>query len=149
MSKRLIVSHLRRRSWSRRRVGSWSKATLWRLRLVFGIFFVDEPVLVALERWSTGDRLGLMRVRIPHIGIEILVGGRMPRWRRVAKAARTPMALRESASGWEKAQREAGFRTWLSEAGSSTSSDPRKLDTVLCRALVMEVLGRRGRRRGR
>lgn len=142
MLKRLIVNRQRRRSWWRRgRSGSWSRATLWRLRLAFGWFFLNEPVLVALKQWSTGDRLGLMRVRIPYMGIEIVLGVRVPRWRRIAKVARTPIALRESTAEWEKSQREAGFHTWLSEVDSGSSADPRKLDAVLCRALVMEVLG--------
>jgi len=147
MSKRVIVSRYRRRSWRRARVRNWSNATLWWLRLVFGVFFEKEPVLVALERWATGDRFGLMRVRLPHKGIDILVGGRVNRWRRIAMTPRTPGALRDSAAGWEKTQREAGFRTWLTDVEAITSTDPRKLDTVLCRALVLEVLGRRGRRR--
>jgi hypothetical protein len=90
-----------------------------------------------------------MRVRLPHKGIEIVVGGYANRWRRIAKIARTPSALKECAAGWEKTQREAGFRTWLTDVEAVASNDPRKLDAVLCRALVLEVLGRRGRRRPR
>lgn len=149
MSKRLLVNRYRRRSWRRGRAGNWSKVTLWWLRLVFGVFFSTEPVLVALERWSAGDRFGVMRVRLPHNGIDILISGRANRWRRITRIARTPLALRESAARWENTQRDAGFRTWLTDVEAVTSTDPRKLDTVLCRALVLEVLGRRGRRRGR
>lgn len=150
MSTGLIVFHQRRRSWwRRRRVRGWSRTNLWRLRLLFGLSFSTEPVLMALERWANGDRVGLMRIRIPHTGIEILVGQRVAWWRQTAKAPRTHAGLRESAAGWQSAQRDAGFRTWLSEAETRVSKDPQKLEAVLCRALVMEVLGRRGRRRAR
>lgn len=145
-----IVIHQRRRSWwRRRRVRGWSKANVWRLRLLFGLSLSTEPVLMALEPRATGERVGLMRIRIPHTGIEILMCDRMAWWRQTSKAPRTPAGLRESAAGWQSAQREAGFRTWLSEAEARLSKDPQKLEAVLCRALVMEVLGRRGRRRSR
>lgn len=150
MSRRMGASHHRRRAGGRRkRVGGWSRTTLWRLRLVFGPLLLREPVLLALERWATGERLGFMRIRIPHAGIEIWICGRMPRWRRVTKAPRAAVALQELAVRWEAVQKESGFRTWLSDVESAASTDPRKLDAVLCRALVLEVLGRRGRRWGR
>ncbi|MBK9266192.1 MAG: hypothetical protein IPM54_41190 [Polyangiaceae bacterium] len=110
----------------------------------YGARLPNEPVLIALER-TTGDSLGLMRVQIPHLGVEILVCRRAVRWRRVAIAARTPVGLREAAAAWENAQRERGLRTWVSEpVESGRIRDPRKLEAVLCRALVMEVLARRG-----
>lgn len=145
MSSERIANRSRRRSWwcSRHRKG-WSRTTILRLRMQYGSRLPNEPVLIALER-TTGDSLGLMRVQIPHIGVEVWVCRRVVRWRRVATAARTPADLREAAAAWEKAQRERGLRTWVSEpVESGRIRDPRKLEAVLCRALVMEVLGRRG-----
>jgi hypothetical protein len=146
MSSGKIMNRSRRRSWwrSRRRKG-WSRTTIWRLRLLFGLRLPNEPVLVAIDRATTGDLVGLLHVRIPHLGVEVLICRRVVRWRRVAKAARAPADLREAASIWETALRETGLRTWLSEpVESGRVRDPRKLEAVLCRALVMEVLGRRG-----
>lgn len=138
----------RKRSWRRRRIRGWSRTTVWRLRLSLGLRLGSEPVLVALER-TAREQLGVLRVQIPHLGIELVVcRGIVAWWRRMAIVARTLTALREALTAWETAMGDRGLRSWLSEPiAVGYMRDPKKLEAVLCRALVMEVLGRRGRPR--
>jgi hypothetical protein len=98
-----------------------------------------------------GERLGVMRVWAPHLGVEVVVcRSVLTWWRRVAMVARTSAGLSAALAAWERALRERGLRLWLSEPITlGRVRDPRKLEAVLCRALVMEVLGRRGRVRRR
>ena len=136
-----------RRTWRLgRRVRGWSRTTLLRLRVVWGLRLPNEPVLVGIER-TTGENLGVIRVQVPHLGVELVVcRSVLAWWRRVAMVARTPAGLSAAMSVWENVMRERGLRLWLSEPmGVGYLRDPRKLEAVLCRALVMEVLGRRGR----
>ena len=107
----------------------------------------NEPVLMGIER-TTGEKLGVIRVQVPHLGVELVVCRSVLAWcRRVAIAARTPGGLSAAMAAWETALRERGLRLWLSEPmGVGRLRDAGKLEAVLCRALVMEVLGRRGRR---
>lgn len=140
-----------RRTWRRgRRVRGWSRTTLLRLRLVWGLRLPNEPVLMGIER-TVGENLGVIRVHVPHLGVELVVcRSVLTWWRRVAIAARTSVGLSAAMEAWESVLRERGLRLWLSEPmGLGRLRDPGKLEAVLCRALVMEVLGRRGRVRRR
>lgn len=137
----------RRTRWRRVRVGGWSRTTIWRMRLLFGLTLSNEPVFLALEP-TMGETLRLMRVGAPHLGAEIWVCRRVVWWRRVSRAARTSVGLSAAKVAWEAALEGSEFRRWLSEPMEGRVRDPRKLEAVLCRALVMEVLGRRSRRRG-
>lgn len=107
-----------------------------------------EPVFLALER-VMADTLRLMRVRVPHLGAEIWVCRRAVWWRRVSRVSRTSAGLSAAKAAWERALEGSELRRWLSEPMEGGVGDPRKLEVVLCRALVMEVLGRRSRPRRR
>jgi hypothetical protein len=103
---------------------------------------------MALER--TSGEAGLMRVKMPCLGAEIWVCRRIVWWRRVSRAAQTSAGLSAAMEAWEKALEGSELRRWLSEpTEAGRVRDPRKLEKVLCRALVMEVLGRRSRVRRR
>jgi len=132
--------------WRRVRRGGWSRTTLWRMRLMFGLPLSNEPVLLGLER-TMGETLRFMRVRAPHMGVEVWVCRRVIWWRRISRAARTSVGLSAAITAWERALEGSELRRWLSEPMEGRVKDPRKLEAVLCRALVMEVLGRRGRPR--
>ncbi len=134
--------------WRRVRRGGWSRTTIWRMRLLFGLILPREPVLLALER-ATGETMRLMRVRMPHLGAEIWVCRRTIWWRRVSRVSRTSVGLSEAMAAWAMAMEGSELRRWLSEPMEGRVKDPRKLEAVLCRALVMEVLGRRSRVRRR
>jgi hypothetical protein len=134
--------------WRRVRTGGWSRTTLWRLRLLFGVSLPREPVLMALERTS-GETVRLMRVKLPYLGAEIWVCRRMVWWRRVSRVGQTSAGLTAAMEAWERALEGSELRRWLSEPEAGRVQDPRKLEKVLCRALVMEVLGRRSRSRRR
>ena len=139
----------RRSRWKRVRRGGWSRTTILRMRLLFGFTLPNEPVLMALER-TMGETLRLMRVQVPHMGVEIWVCRRIVWWRRVSRVARTSVGLSAAMAAWERALEGSELRRWLSEPITlGRVRDPRKLEAVLCRALVMEVLGRRGRARRR
>lgn len=102
---------------------------------------------MGIER-TVGEKLGVIRVQVPHLGVELVVcRSVLAWWRRVAMVARTAVGLSPAMEAWENVLRERGLRLWLLEPmGLGLVRDPRKLEAVLCRALVMEVLGRRGRR---
>ena len=105
-----------RRTWRLgRRVRGWSRTTLLRLRLVWGLRLPNEPVLMGIER-TAGEKLGVIRVQVPHLGVELVVCRSVLAWcRRVAIAARTPACLSAAMAAWETALRERGLRLWLSE----------------------------------
>ena len=134
--------------WRRVRRGGWSRTTLWRIRLLYGQILPREPVFLALER-VMAETLRLMRVRVPHLGAEIWVCRRAVWWRRVSRVSRTSVGLSAAMAAWERALEGSELRRWLSEPMEGGVGDPRKLEVVLCRALVMEVLGRRSRPRRR
>ena len=127
----------------------WSKTTVWRMRLLFGMALPKEPALMALER-TTGETLGLMRVQVPHLGVDIWVCRRLVWWRRISRAARTSAGLAMAMAAWERALGGSALQRCLSEpVQMGRVRDPRKLEAVLSRALLIEVLGRRGRARRR
>jgi hypothetical protein len=121
----------------------WSRTTVWKLRLRLGDFVAKEAVLVALAQGASVEKVGLMRLQLPFLGVAVAMIGRHVRWRRVTPVPRTQTGLLEAAAAWKKALEPSGFRTWLSLPDSRVSKDPRRLETVLVRALVMEVVGRR------
>jgi hypothetical protein len=135
--------------WRRVRRGGWSRTTIWRMRLVLGRALPKEPVFLAVER-SMGETLRLLRVHVPHFGAEIWVCRRVIWWRRMLRVARTSVGLSAAMDAWEQALEGSELRRWLSEPTEPVRlRDPRKLEKVLCRALVLEVLGRRSRARRR
>lgn len=116
---------------------------------MFGLALSREPALMALER-TTGETLGLMRVQVPYIGVDIWVCRRVVWWRRITRAARTSAGLAMAMAAWEQALGGSELRRCLSEPVEvGRVRDPRKLEAVLSRALLLEVLGRRGRARRR
>jgi hypothetical protein len=117
------------------------------MRLVFGLTVAKESVLLAVER-TTGETVPVLRVKLPHLGAEVWVCRRGVWWRRVSLAARTSAGLSAAMAAWERALDGSELRRWLSEPEEGRVRNPRKLDAVLCRALVLEVLGRRSRGRG-
>ena len=133
--------------WRRVLFGGWLRTTLWRMRLLFGLTVAKESVLLAMER-TMGETAPLLRVKLPHVGAEIWVCRRGVWWRRVSRAARTSAGLSAAMAAWERALDGSELRRWLSEPEDGRARSPRKLDAVLCRALVLEVLGRRSRGRG-
>ena len=130
----------RRVTWCKVGMG-WSRTTPLRLRMQLGERMAMEPVLVALPQGVAVETVHWMRLVFPHLGVEIAVVGRRVFWRRVAIALRTPKALRDGWATWEKGL--AGFRVRLSEPQARGSQAPERLEAVLVRALVMEVVGQR------
>ncbi len=119
------------------------------MRLVIGSTLPNEPVLLGLER-TTGETMRLMRVRVPHLGVEIWVCPRVVWWRRTTRVMRTSVGLSAAMTAWEATLEGSELRRWFSEPlPVGRVRDPRKLEAVLCRALVLEVLGRRSRARRR
>jgi hypothetical protein len=88
--------------WRRVRAGGWSRTTIWRVRLLFGLTLTNEPVLMALERVA-GETLRLMRVRVPYMGVDMWVCPRAVWWRRVSHVARTSVGLSAAMAAWEQA----------------------------------------------
>ena len=145
--RRDIMSVCRRRPWRRRRrAKGWSRTTLLRVRMLVGAKIADEPALVVLERWSTSGAVpGLVRIQIPHLGVELAVGRQVHR-RWIVAAPRTAQGLKAAAAAWQLVLRETGLRVRVSEPLALGLVAGRDLDAVLCRGLVLELVGRKQRR---
>jgi hypothetical protein len=99
---------------------------------------------------NTGEALGLLQIRVPYLGVDIWVCRRLVWWRRISRAARTSAGLAMAIAAWERALGGSELRRRLSEPVSmGRVRDPRKLEAVLSRALLLDVLGRRARVRAR
>ncbi|MDI1483631.1 hypothetical protein [Polyangium sp. y55x31] len=140
------MSACRRRPWRRcRRAKGWSRTTLLRVRMIVGARIANEPALIVLERWSTSEAVpGLVRIQIPHLGVELAVGRQVHR-RWIVTAPRTAQGLKAAAAAWQLVLRDGGLRVRVSEPLTLGAPTGRDLDAVLRRGLVLELVGKKQR----
>lgn len=146
--RRDIMSRGRRRAWWRRRraPSGWSRTNLLRLRIHHGATITAEPALVVLypehKAWHVPP---LVRIQVPHAGFELAIGRHVFR-RRVTAVPRTPKGVRAAAIAWQLELANAGH-VILSEpldTCAARGAGWKELEAYVCRALVLELLGRVG-----